>query len=325
MDEHAIKILFSKVLQQTASEEEKRKLALYLRDHDIANTAEELLPFEEWEAAMGGPLPKALRTGIPARILPVRKFYRKSLWYAAAVAVLLVTGLLMLRVYRLDKAGRMLYTTSRTTGKQIRLPDGSTVYLNADSRVQFSEDAHERSVVLHGEAFFDIVQQASKPFVVKSGNVQTTVLGTSFNIKAYPDENSISVAVKTGKVSVSARYPVLKKDSTIFLEAGQQAVYGNRDHLFALSPVDTAAICGWQENRFVFEDACLGDICKTLGRQYGVQFQLKDPALSRCIYSTTFNQLTLAEALEKLTLLGDLQFELQGKTVIVKGEPCHPL
>lgn len=324
MDEHAIKILFSKVLQQTASEEEKRKVALYLRDHDIANIVEGLLPFEEWEATANTPLPEELRDSIPARILPVRKFYRKSMWSVAAVAILLVTGLLMLRMYRVDHAGRMLYTAGRTSGKHIRLPDGSTLYLNADSRVQFTEDARERCVILHGEAFFDIVPYTAKPFVVKAGSVQTTVLGTSFNIKAYPDENTISVAVKTGKVSVVARYPVLKKDSTIFLTAGQQAVYGHTDHLFSLSPVDTAAICGWRENRLVFENARLGDICKTLGRQYGVQFQAKDPALFHCIYSTTFNQLTINEALEKLTLLGDLQFELQGTTVVVKGEPCHP-
>ncbi|NML40020.1 DUF4974 domain-containing protein [Chitinophaga sp. G-6-1-13] len=333
MDEQsAIKILFNKVLQQTATEEEKRIVALYLKQQDVAG--EELLPFREWEVTEGGLLPddmlRRMYTHIIENEAPVvqikKRIWRGSIWYAAAAVVLLVTGLLMFRIHKLEKktTGSMMYAAAAGSKKTVSLPDGSVVFLNADSRMEFFENSRERCVVLYGEAFFETKQEAGRPFVIKSGDVRTTVLGTTFNIKAYPGENSVSVAVKTGKVSVTAEHPVSGKNGVIFLTAGQRAVYGLQDHRFAQSVIDTVAICGWREDRLVFENASLGDICKILGRQYGVVFQPKDPALFNCIYSVTFNQLTLPETLEKLTLLGDLHFQQQQALITIHGEPCNP-
>lgn len=336
MDEQSeIKVLFNKVLQQTATEDEKKIVALYLQQHPDA-VGEELLPFSEWETTARGMLPDNMllrmyahivkkEASAPAMHIAKRRWGGKR-WYAAAAAVLLVTGMLTFRMYMLEKkaAGTMMYATAPTGKKVVQLPDGSVAYLNADSRIEFSEHPRERSVVLYGEAFFETKQAAGRPFVVRSGNVQTTVLGTTFNIKAYPGENSVSVTVKSGKVSVTAQYPTSWKGSQVFLTAGQQVVYENNNGLLALSAVDTAAVCGWRDNRLVFENTRLGDICKILGRQYGVQFYPKDPALFDCIYSVTFNQLTLQETMEKLALLGDLHFQQQQAMILVDGEPCNP-
>lgn len=325
-----MKILLRKVLQKTATDEEKETLAAYFREQGATMDTALLLPYEEWLHTENGVLPEGMEQRVVANILeaapssrdivtmPVsRKIGKQYLRYAAAIILLLTTSATLFLLKKTTKATMVSFTAKPGHRQYVQLPDGSAVYLNAGSSIQYprSFEGKERNITLSGEAFFDVVRNERQPFVVRSGDMLTTVLGTTFNIKAYPGESGISIAVKTGKVSVATSQP---SQPSIYLTSGQQAIYGRDTRLFTLERTDTATISSWRENKLVFEDASLEEICRTLGRQYNVRFTTASPALLGDTYSVTFNQLTLSESLEKLTLLGDLRFLQKDSTITIQ-------
>jgi ferric-dicitrate binding protein FerR (iron transport regulator) len=330
IDALQMKILLQKVLQQTATTEEKETFAAYIRKQGENMDPEWWLPYEEWQLTANGMLPEGMEQRLMSHILegaassreaviiPVRTGKEKKyLRYAAAIVLLLATSSAVFFGKKTAKVTMVSFIAKPGDKQHIKLPDGSVVYLNAGSSMQYRMpfEGNARYITLSGEAFFEVTQNEHQPFVVRSGDMETTVLGTSFNIKAYPGEPGISIAVKTGKVSVATKASGHDSPPYIYLTSGQQAIYGRDTRLFTLARMDTAAISGWKENRLVFEDASLEEICHTLGRQYNVKFITANQQLPRDTYSVTFNQLTLQESLEKLTLLGDLQF-LQKDSII---------
>ncbi|MDR0543836.1 MAG: FecR domain-containing protein [Odoribacteraceae bacterium] len=166
------------------------------------------------------------------------------------------------------------YNEVRTpTGMEfpLTLSDGTRVYLNAESRLRFpvSFSGERREVELEGEAFFEVRGEA-RPFVARAGGVETVVLGTSFNIRAYGDERSVVATLLEGRVAL--------RDGVgeWLLAPGEQGSYARATGECAVRPVDANLYAAWRSGKFIFRNERLEDILSYLSRWYGFAYEFHD-------------------------------------------------
>lgn len=181
---------------------------------------------------------------------------------------------------------------------KVTLSDGTEVWLNADSRLSFPVHfgGDKRQVELKGEAYFKVAKDASRPFVVKSAGVSTTVLGTEFNFRAYTGETP-EVALIRGAVVVDD----VATGKRVRLNPGQAATVG-KDRI-SVGRINTDYYTQWKEGLFYFDDNSLLDVMKELGRWYNVSIEIEDQTLAR--YNIHF----IAERDESLDqIVSDLNF-----------------
>lgn len=186
---------------------------------------------EEWNAIPNrGILPNETKSRMWNNIRNVTIDKYRSLYNWTAVAcVVFIFSITSYQVYTQMTKTKVEITSTKTFQNDVRLlclSDGTRVWLNQNSEIEYPVKflKHERAVTLKGEAFFEVKRDPSRPFVITSGNIKTTVLGTSFNIKAYSD-NTPEVNVRTGKVKVESLQNI------VLLERGDKAVYGKKTSL----------------------------------------------------------------------------------------------
>ncbi|MCK5104208.1 MAG: FecR domain-containing protein, partial [Cyclobacteriaceae bacterium] len=173
-------------------------------------------------------------------------------------------------------AEQLLIEKSSPRGEKrtVFLSDGSKVKLNAESKISYLKrfNENERIVQLDGEAFFEVTPDKSRPFIVKSGNIETKVLGTSFNIKAYPDERKIMIAVKTGLVSVENKNQKLtnKQNKSIVLSPMEMATYYDETNQTTVSDYDPLKVLAWKDGMLYFVNATMEEFITKVERWYGV-------------------------------------------------------
>jgi len=174
-------------------------------------------------------------------------------------------------------AEQLLIEKSNPKGEKrtVFLSDGSKVMLNAESKLRFKKpfDKHQRIIQLEGEAFFEVTPDKNRPFIVKSGNIETTVLGTSFNIKAYENEKSISIAVKTGLVAVENKNLDLvnEQNKSILLSPLEMATYSKETNRTLVSDYDPIRVLAWHDGTLYFDDASIEEFVAKVERWYGVE------------------------------------------------------
>lgn len=196
----------------------------------------------------------------------------------------------------------------------IHLEDGSKVMLNSQSTLKFPGHFTDslREVWLQGEAYFNVVGDAKKPFVVHSGNINTTVLGTSFNINAYQDQNIFEVAITSGKVEVTE----FKTGDNLVINPGEMAVYNNETTLLTNQEFSEISIA-WKDGIIYFKNADFDEIISTLERWYGVDFLLQGNVDKQWEFSGKFQNESLRNILEALQFAYDFKYKLDRKKVYV--------
>ena len=154
----------------------------------------------------------------------------------------------------------------------LTLADGTSIKLNSGSSIAFPSRFGNgpRVVRLQGEAFFDVQRDTLRPFIVESDKVKTTVLGTSFNVRAYPEDTRVQVAVVEGRVSVEKQ--AAAGGSAVLLLPDEMAVYNTFSGDMKKSGFDRDNILGWLEQKIVFRNASFQEIVKELEKWYGVKF-----------------------------------------------------
>lgn len=223
---------------------------------------------------------------------------------------------------------------SKITGKgekvKMILPDSSVVYLGGGSKLTWP--AHfikgsQRKIRLEGEAFFEVKRDTTSPFIIYTGKMQTQVLGTSFNIYAYPADKKFSVAVRTGKVSVSA-YTQGKVKLLSLLTKGMKLVYHHgTSGAYTISEERIKDVDSWIENRFVFRNESLANILEKLGRYYNVNFDLKSHQLAACRFNATFTNKNIKEVMDQISVMSGTMIRYRispdNKTIALWGEGCQ--
>ena len=195
--------------------------------------------------------------------------------------------------------------TSAGEKAEIILPDKSKIILNGSSKLKYPSrfESTKRVVELEGEAYFEVAHNPALPFIVHSGNISTTVLGTKFNVSAYKNEKNISVSLIEGKVKVS------KKESNeeqpiIILQPDQQFVYSREAKVSTVKQFDVDKTIGWKDNILNFDDEPLDEVFARLNRAYEIKFELTAKSFKDFKVTANFlkeSGITIAEVLQKLT------------------------
>jgi len=204
--------------------------------------------------------------------------------------------------------------TPRGGQYQIVLPDGSRVWLNAASSLEFPVvfANNERRVKLTGEGYFEIVKHTSKSFIVETSEQEITVLGTHFNINAYEEEQLTKTTLIEGSVSIKHR----EGDQPTVLKPGQQAQTAYSNKCINLYNVDVSEISAWKNGYFHFKDTDIYSIMRQFSRWYDIEV-VYETAQPKDVYVGKIPRTALlSEALQVLETVG-IKFKIEGKKLFV--------
>lgn len=200
------------------------------------------------------------------------------------------------------------------------LEDGTIVKLNAGSKLTFQNvfASHERKVKLEGEAFFDVKRDENRPFIVETKNLITTVLGTSFNIKSYPQDGVSCVAVASGKVKVMRSQDTNTPGSQYFLlDKNQMITYNLSDNSITKKESISDAVFLWKDNIIHFERSDFKFIINTLKRWYGVEFLIESKNSFEGRFNAKYDDEPLDLVLEGLKGEYNFNYNIEGKKVYI--------
>lgn len=279
---------------------------------------EKNIPFGDWPDEF----PAAQKT----------KGHIKWYWAAASLVVIIVSFFVFRRPAN-NKEGRLAIkdineiSTQLGSKSKIQLPDGTTVLLNAGSRLTYTKDYGKeiREVNLVGEGFFDVQKNKDIPFIIHTSDINIKVLGTVFNVKAYPHDKKTETSLIRGSIEVTIKN---RPNDKIILSPSEKLVVENKDQeqkiektkegkttnlpitqpLIAVNkinylPVDSAVVeIQWTENKLVFRDEAFADLAVDMERWYNVTIDIEDPILAGARLTGIFENETIEQALEALKL-----------------------
>jgi transmembrane sensor len=201
----------------------------------------------------------------------------------------------------------------------IELADGSKIWLNADSKVQYPPlfTGSTREVYLNGEAFFDIAKNPAKPFIIHLSNGTVRVLGTSFNIKAYDNEPVVETSVATGKVAFIPKLRNNQEADTIFLTPNNKVVYRVKEEKIITTATVSAEDKGWTEGKMVFRSMLFKDIAIELERSFGKKIVFKDEEVANFRLTGSFQNNTLAEILFYLSKTKAFTYTISDREIAI--------
>jgi len=227
-------------------------------------------------------------------------------------------------VYSSDNSsgeGPLSYNTLATPRKgqyQLRLPDGTKVWLNAESSIHYPTGfrGKERRVQITGEAYFEVTHDKEMPFVVERGDMQVEVLGTHFDVNAYNDEGDIKTTLLVGKVKVTKTTANVQQ--SFILKPGEQAVIPNSNKI-QVQKADVDNVVAWKNGLFHFESADIKTVMRQLARWYDVDVVYEGAAVKNDPLFVEISRNTrLSDVLKVLQESGSAKFSIQGRKIIVK-------
>ena len=281
-------------------------------------------------AALAKLFPEDIMEGEEVTIPPVRKARIIALraLKVAAVLLLLCTSVLFIYKQLHQPPAPVTYAllqAGKGERKKITLPDGSIVTMNANTQLRIPSDfgVHKRALFLTGEAVFDVKRDIDRPFTVQSGNLQTVVLGTSFNIKAYPNEKDVQIAVLSGKVRIEKRKDTLTTVLAAGLTPDQVLTYQSANDSLKITKAKANEIAAWQNNVFFFQQASIEEIAAVLERQYNINITLNGKAKHTCRYTLQLKNETIENAMRLLSQLSGITYQINHNEIKINTTSCE--
>jgi transmembrane sensor len=326
MNEEYLKILAAKFLDGTATPEEKRLLHRWY-DENSSSEEPEIIQSNSYQSAeeLKQKILNQLnetRTGTPVPVKPLNTglFKRLSIWSASAAAVVLLTLLAWHKMQTVPEV--RMQTVSAPFGQtvSILLSDGSKLWLNSGSTVTFPKifDERIREVTLkNGQAFFDVVHESKRHFIVHTKTLDVTVLGTSFDIKAYDNDGQAKVSVKSGKVGVSLRQK--PEQPAVMLLPDKQFVVQNKKMEFHIQEISAPSIATWKDSRTTLEDEFLSEVFHALERKYSQHIIVENENLAAKKISVTLDNQPLTDVLKVLSFSKKFNYsQLNDSTIVIR-------
>ena len=260
---------------------------------------------QDGQAPAGSPNGHARVVRFPASDISGRQSISWAwLRYAAAILLLVGAGLWWY-------ADPLLwwtveYQTARGEITQVALPDGSAVTLNGGTELTYRSLLGKRRVHLAGEAFFDVQRDESHPFEILSGTARTVVLGTVFNVRAYPKEDRIEVYVQSGSVRVEERRPA-RRDTmeAVVLGAGSSAVLDEVTRELRETAAPQPNATAWKTRVLRFDNLPLAEVIPVLERFYSIEMEVENEEILRCPFNSTIVDKPLDSVLRQIDLTFD--------------------
>jgi len=331
--------LFTHYLDNTCSAAELEELlAIFDGQENKAALQDQLRLL--WQNSHSGPPETVDWDGLYNRMIatagqPARRTRQKQHRFnyrILAAATIIIACAIAVPVYRANQkqVSSPMITREKTDNKKdkpaghqlINLPDGSMALLNTGSKLDYpsSFKGKTREVYLTGEAYFDIKHNSRQPFLVHAGNITTRVLGTAFNVKAWPGENTIFITVTRGKVEVT------NKENTLgIITKNQQIAIDKLTQKHRQEIVNSEETIQWKKDDLIMEDITFDKAARLIEQKYQVEIKFDNPKLVACRFTVTFLDSTSLE--QVLTVLCDLNnaaFTRQeaNNRYIISGKGC---
>lgn len=200
----------------------------------------------------------------------------------------------------------------------ITLPDGTRIWLNAESTISYPEvfEENKREVHLTGEAFFNVASNAEKPFYIHLNQAAIRVIGTSFNVKAYANEENIQTSVVSGKVAFVSKRDAKPSDS-VFLVKNNKVTYSLATGDMRTETTNTLEDREWINGKLIYKSETLESITRQLERQFGKKVIFKDPKAAQYRFTGTFEESSLEEIMHYLAMTRSFKYTITEETLVI--------
>ncbi len=296
---------------------------LYEKIYDKLINEESLVPV--WDNKEKENARKKILSGIEMRRFENKRdriWLNQIVWRVAASVILLV-GIGLTSYFMGGSEVEVNYLTKSTTKGQrskVTLSDGSVVTLNSKSKLTYPEQfsGNTREITLEGEAFFEVQKDSNRTFIVRSGDVVTTVLGTSFNVRAFAGEQ-IEVTVATGKVKVAAN----ATGKEVLLVKGQQAIYSRTLSDITIRDVNLRRYTAWISRSLEFDMMPFSEVVEILARTYSTEIRLRSPRSNDCLIRGKYENEKLINVLSGLKFVVRFDYHVtENDIIIIDGKGC---
>ena len=240
-----------------------------------------------------------------------RNIARTLIIYWQRMAAVLVIPLLIICTYLFLEKDNGVYDeieyqevkSPHGTFSEVRLPDGTNVWLNGGSTLKYPLTFRkgERDVFLSGEGYFEVHSDKENPFIVKTDQITLRATGTAFNVEAYGSDSITAVTMVNGKIDVA-----FGNSSPVAMVPGERASFNNLTKQCLIAKTDPYKWYAWKDGLMIFRDDPLSYVFKRLGLTFNVNIELKDPSLANAPYRATFEYESLDEILRLLEMSAPL-------------------
>ena len=251
-----------------------------------------------------------------------RGFSLSALWrYAAVVAIIIAVGCISYwqgEVNVKDTFADISVEAPLGSKTKLYLPDGTLVWLNAGSRMTYSQGFGDdnRKVELEGEGYFEVKRNEKIPFFVKTKDLQLQVLGTKFNFRDYPEDHEVVVSLLEGKVGLNN---LLREEKEAVLSPDERAVLNKANGLLTVESVTASNASQWTDGYLFFDEELLPDIAKELERSYNVKIHIANDSLKTFRFYGNFvrREQNIQEVLEALASTEKMQYKIEERNITI--------
>ena len=251
-----------------------------------------------------------------------RGFSLSALWrYAAVVAIIIAVGCISYwqgEVNVKDTFADISVEAPLGSKTKLYLPDGTLVWLNAGSRMTYSQGfgVDNRKVELEGEGYFEVKRNEKIPFFVKTKDLQLQVLGTKFNFRDYPEDHEVVVSLLEGKVGLNN---LLREEKEAVLSPDERAVLNKANGLLTVESVTASNASQWTDGYLFFDEELLPDIAKELERSYNVKIHIANDSLRTFRFYGNFvrREQNIQEVLEALASTEKMQYKIEERNITI--------
>jgi ferric-dicitrate binding protein FerR (iron transport regulator) len=353
-----------RVLKSEASDDDKQKLTSWLaqsqenveifkQSESVWNALEIVKTGKEYDS---GKAFRSFKEQVSNRLKTSRRIglYKIIDTYIRVAAVLVILiGIGRLFIKPIDK--RIQSDTSlfeiispRGSKTQVLLPDGSKVWLNSESKIRYFNNYNQsgREVILEGEGYFEVKKNPDKPFVVTASDIRIKALGTIFNIKAYPEENTIETTLVEGRLEVESGASG-KVNKLVTLEPNQKVTFFNKnevveeqknieenqkvenappvkavmDKIISKEKVDPSLITSWKNNILYFDNENFQDLAFKLERRFGVTIHFENESLKQLRFTGKFRDTIIEQVLEALQFASPFDYRFDDNNIYLSENP----
>lgn len=327
MNEELFLKLVLKKLESSLSDEEDQRLAKELSAPERRILFERIQSFWEDAGKLKTQAPETSWNEVKEKI-DLKQFRKPSQvqrslsmdWYKwVAAAVLIIGAFALLKL--LEVAPERIEHKTALEPQRIELPDGSMVWLNKNSSLEYYTDFNEknRQVTLTGEGFFDVIHSNERPFTVLLNETNVRVLGTSFNIENYENTDKTKVSVVTGSVE----FKNSKETGGLLLKPGYTGIWSGNSGQFAKSKSSELNLLAWRDQKLIFQSTALVEVIRDLEEYFGVEIEVQNENLLNCQFTMEFQAPSITEVLELLKITADISYQQKNQKYYLTGAGCH--
>lgn len=315
---------FIRILNNTASEEEKEEFYLSLEKDDKLKEAfyqaKNIYALGSYYPGMYGKLQEENFTRFWNKTHPGKQNRSRKiqlcLRYAAVFILALGIGFLIRYIVpskepSLGVYGHIEYRSEKGSVSTIRFEDGSEIWLSSQSRISIDKNlAGETVVHLNGEAYFDLTPDSLRKFKVDLGNIIVRDIGTKFDIRAYAVEQTVYTTLSEGRINIlkNTEKPVLS------MKPGEYMRFDKGNNQITVSKIDPSLAIAWKDGKFVFIDKTLSQICQELENWYNIEIHIEDKYLADTRYTGVIKRTTtVSHVLEMLSVTDAIHYTIMNK------------